>query len=85
MSNLLETIRNVVDDYIKQLVIADTVTGQLLSVDPLQVRLDENLVLTQEFLSTAVPLPPGAVNQAVQLQRQVGGQKFHILPKQYWR
>ena len=85
MANLLITMKKVVEDYLKQLVIADTVAGQVVSVNPLQIRIDENLILTQEFLYTTYPIPPGALNQSVQLQRQVGGQKFHILPKQFWR
>jgi hypothetical protein len=84
-TNMLNVVRTIIDDYLKHIEIADTVAGEIVSVNPLNVRIDENLVLTSEFLYTTYPIPPGALNQSVQLQKQVGGQKFHILPKQFWR
>jgi hypothetical protein len=85
MQKMLREIRTIIADYLKFIVLSDVVAGEIISVNPLKIRIDENFILTNEFIYCSFPIPPKAINQSVQLHRQVGGQKFHILPKQFWR
>jgi Protein of unknown function (DUF2577). len=85
MANMLQTVKKIIQDYLDYVVLADTISGTIISVDPLEVKVDVNITLTQEFLQYDKPIPPGAVGQPITLQRAVGGQKFYVLDKQYWR
>lgn len=83
--SMLNTIRKIIQDYLDYIVLSDVVTGTIVSVQPLEVRIDANISLTEEFLKCNTPVPPGAIGQSVTLVRAVKGQKFMIANKQYWR
>ena len=85
MADALRTIRKVIQDHLDNLVLSDVVSGTIVSVNPIRIRIDANIELDEEFIRYDKPLPPAAVGQSATLQRAVKGQKYYVLEKQYWR
>ncbi len=85
MADLLKNIRKIIEDHLNYLVMGNTITGKITKMNPLEITIDANITLTEEFLQVDIPLPPAALHQSVTLQRAEGGQKYYVLEKQYWK
>ena len=82
---IIDTIRRVIKDYLDYTVLSNGIVGTVVSVNPVRIKIDANITLTEEFLQVDYPIPPGAVGQQISLLRAVGGQKYYVMEKQFWR
>ncbi len=76
---MIETIKEIIKNYLNSARLTKLVSGSLESVAPIKVRLSEKLVLPEELILWPPALQPEDIGGKVLMIQQEGGQKYYIL------
>ncbi|TLG71368.1 hypothetical protein [Culicoidibacter larvae] len=85
MAGMLDVFKQAISNYISEAEPTIGMQAVISSVKPLELKLDNNLVIKEYFIEVSQSIPPGALGCRVWVTKNWGGQKYTIHYTQFWR